>query len=53
MVEHAADLVQRDAFLPAVPHLCNLRLGLIDPRSLLHQQHYLLYSQSLGVATTD
>jgi hypothetical protein len=39
--------------LPAVPHQCFVSLAVITPRSLLHLQHPPLYSQRLGVASTD
>jgi len=44
--------VQRIAFLPAIPHQCFVRLGEVSSRFVLHKQHLLLYSESLGVALT-
>jgi hypothetical protein len=38
---------------PAIPHYRLLLFGVINPRSLLHQQHLRPYIQSLGVAFTD
>jgi hypothetical protein len=52
-IEKARNLMQRIAFLPTIPHQVFLLGAVVNPSSLLHLQHPPLYTQSLGVASTD